>query len=145
MTSSGDMADRADPAQPTHDTSPSAGPTDSSACRSEREESRGEGDGKTYYSLGIFTTTDSGGRVRLSHPGIFDAASGNGLVLEIGPRRVTLPLSHWNGDTLAMEHVLEFKMAGEKSLVHFDVGAGGKATTLEIDLLNANGLGAFTR
>ena len=44
-----------------------------------------------------------------------------------------------------MEHVLEFKMAGERSLVQLDVGADGQATTLEIDLLNGNGLGTFTR
>ena len=50
-----------------------------------------------------------------------------------------------HGDTLLMEHVLEFKMAGERSLVHFDVGAGGQASSLEIDLLNGNGLGTFTR
>jgi hypothetical protein len=44
-----------------------------------------------------------------------------------------------------MEHVLEFKMAGEKSLVHFNLGGGGQATSLKIDLLNGNGLGPFTR
>jgi hypothetical protein len=67
------------------------------------------------------------------------------LVLKIGPRQVTLPLSHWDGDTLVMEHVLEFKMAGERSLVHFNVGGGGQATSLKIDLLNGNGLGTFRR
>jgi hypothetical protein len=30
-----------------------------------------------------------------------------------------------------MEHVLEFKMAGEKSLVHFNLGGGGQATSLK--------------
>jgi len=41
--------------------------------------------------------------------------------------------------------VLEFTMAGDKSLVHFDVRADSQATRVTIDLLNGNGLGTFTR
>jgi len=49
------------------------------------------------------------------------------------------------GKWMRMMLVLEFTMAGDKSLVHFDVRADSQATRVTIDLLNGNGLGTFTR
>ncbi len=52
----------------------------------------------------------------------------------IGPRQMTFPLTHWDGDTLAMVHVLEFTMAGDQSLARFTVGEDGLASGVQIDL-----------
>jgi CubicO group peptidase (beta-lactamase class C family) len=73
------------------------------------------------------------------------SASSRGLVIEMGPRKMRFPLAPWDGDTFVIEHVLEFTMAGEKSLARFSAGADGKASSVKIDLLNADGLGTFTR
>jgi hypothetical protein len=73
------------------------------------------------------------------------AATEDGLVFRIGPKEYTFPLSPWDGDVFAMEHVGEFTIAADKSLLEFSVGPDGRASSLYVKLLDADRMGTFTR
>ncbi len=65
--------------------------------------------------------------------------SGAGLALAVGPGPLVWPLEHWDGDTFAVSPVGENWPRGSRGSVTFD------GDTLVVKLLDANGLGTFTR
>lgn len=65
------------------------------------------------------------------------------LALVIGPKKLTLPLAHFDRDTFTYETVGE--NAAGLSGVTFTIGADGKATSVVIENLNTNGQGSFNR
>jgi CubicO group peptidase (beta-lactamase class C family) len=68
----------------------------------------------------------------------------NGLVLSLGPGTVTMPMTHWDGDTFSITPRSENAPYGSLSSVRFTVN-DGKVDTVSIDYLNANGLATWTR
>lgn len=68
---------------------------------------------------------------------------GGKLALVIGPKNLTLPLSHYDRDTFTYETVGE--NAAGLSGVTFTVGADGKAQSVVIENLNTEGQGSFNR
>lgn len=66
-----------------------------------------------------------------------------GLQLRRGPKKVTLPLRHWDRDTFLYQPVGE--MAAGLSAVTFAVNADGKAVSVAIEHLNAEGQGVLQR
>ncbi|WP_346350968.1 serine hydrolase [Oceanimonas sp. AH20CE76] len=66
------------------------------------------------------------------------------LLLTLGPARVPLPLTHWSGNTFAIEPNNENAPAGSRSSVHFTV-ENGKATGFTIAYLDQHGLARWQR
>ncbi|MFD9092283.1 serine hydrolase [Streptomyces collinus] len=68
--------------------------------------------------------------------------SGGGLSMKLGPRGMTFPLTHYSGDTFS------YRTRGENAVglsgVTFHVGPG-RATSVTVEHLDANGLGTFSR
>ena len=65
------------------------------------------------------------------------------LALVIGPKKLTLPLAHFDRDTFTYETVGE--NASGLSGVTFTIGADGKAASVVIENLNTEGQGSFNR
>jgi CubicO group peptidase (beta-lactamase class C family) len=76
------------------------------------------------------------GRVRV-------VASGGRLTLVLGPKGRRFALSHWSGDTYALD------WSGENEYgigaVDFGRGRGGRARSVRVEVLAAEGLGTFRR
>ena len=70
-------------------------------------------------------------------------ASGDGLVLRLGPEALELPLTHWDGDTFSYEPPGENAVG--ISAVTFTIGADGRVAGVTVENLDENGLGTFTR
>ncbi len=70
-------------------------------------------------------------------------ADGDGLALVIGPKPLTLPLTHYDRDTFTYQTVGE--NAAGLSGVTFSIGADGKALSVMLEHLNTDGQGTFTR
>lgn len=68
----------------------------------------------------------------------------SGLVLALGPGTLSLPLTHWDGDTFAVAPRGENMPYGSLSSVRFVMKAG-KAAELKIEYLDAEGLATWTR
>ncbi|WP_267241203.1 serine hydrolase [Streptomyces sp. PR69] len=72
-------------------------------------------------------------------------AESGGLVMELGPRTMRFPLTHYDGDTFSYEST------GENAAGRFGVtftvgeGAGARASKAVVENLDATGLGTFTR
>src|SRR5262249_3798335 len=69
--------------------------------------------------------------------------AGRGLALRLGPKRVTYPLTHYDGDTFTFLPVAE--NAYTVSGAHFAFGRRGPATEVTIDYYNFEGQGTLTR
>ncbi|MFM9552991.1 MULTISPECIES: serine hydrolase [Streptomyces] len=69
--------------------------------------------------------------------------TGGDLTLRLGPRPMTFRLTHYDGDTFFYETVGE--NATGPSGVTFKGDENGRATSVTIEALNANGLGTFRR
>jgi hypothetical protein len=69
--------------------------------------------------------------------------AGRGLAVKLGPRKVTYPLTHYNGDTFLFLPVAEnaFTASGDR----FTFGRGGPVTGVTIDYYNFEGKGTLTR
>ncbi|MFE3453116.1 serine hydrolase [Nonomuraea sp. NPDC059194] len=65
-----------------------------------------------------------------------------GLVMRLGPKGMTFPLRHYDGDTFS--YATQGENAVGLSGVRFVVRAG-RATAVTVEHLNQNGLGTFTR
>ncbi|EFV90754.1 beta-lactamase, partial [Dietzia cinnamea P4] len=65
--------------------------------------------------------------------------SGAELALAVGPGPLVWPLEHWDGDTFAVSPVGENWPRGSRGSVTFE------GDTVTVELLDANGLGTFTR
>lgn len=68
-------------------------------------------------------------------------ATGDGLVLKVGPQGMSFPLRHWSGPDFAFVPRGETAPAGSLAQARFDLGAG----TLTVDIWDENGLGTFRR
>ena len=68
----------------------------------------------------------------------------DGLVLTLGPGNVTMPMTHWDGDTFSIAPRSENAPYGSLSSVRFAV-RDGKVEAVSIDYLNADGLATWTR
>jgi CubicO group peptidase (beta-lactamase class C family) len=68
---------------------------------------------------------------------------GDGLAIVEGPRRLTLPLKHYNRDVFTYEP--EGENAAGASGVTFTIGADGKAMAAVVEDLNLQGEGMFKR
>lgn len=80
----------------------------------------------------------------------FDAAtvvaSGDKLMLELGPKPTRFRLEHWDGDTYALAPDGENAPIGSLSSVKFEgFPNGNKARLVTVNYLNDNGLGHFQR
>jgi hypothetical protein len=68
---------------------------------------------------------------------------GSGLALVIGPKRMELPLSHWDANTFS------YFPPGENgngiTAIDFVMGADGRATTMTVENMNTGKLGVFKR
>jgi CubicO group peptidase (beta-lactamase class C family) len=69
--------------------------------------------------------------------------SAGGLQVVIGPARMTLPLTHWDGDDFSM--VPQGENAVGPSLVTFAGSSPGATTSVRLEFLDGEGLGTFTR
>jgi uncharacterized protein DUF3471 len=69
--------------------------------------------------------------------------AGRGLALRLGPKRVTYPLTHYNGDTFTFLPVAE--NAYTASGARFAFGTRGPARGVTIDYYNPEGQGTLTR
>ncbi|MGS4948279.1 serine hydrolase [Meridianimarinicoccus sp. RP-17] len=72
-------------------------------------------------------------------------ASGESLVLRLGPENRELPLQHWDGDTFVVYPVTENQPAGSVSLVEFMEVSPEPAMAIRIEHLNDESLGLFRR
>jgi CubicO group peptidase (beta-lactamase class C family) len=70
---------------------------------------------------------------------------GDHLQLKIGPKSLSYPLRHWQGDVFAISPVSENEPYGSLSSVTFRRADGAAATDVTIDYLNHGGAGRFTR
>ena len=70
-------------------------------------------------------------------------ARGGGLVLLLGPKREAFPLTHFSGDEFS--YLPRGENAVGPSAVTFSFDSGGNANRLEIEFLNDDGLGVFSR
>jgi len=68
---------------------------------------------------------------------------GDGLEIVVGLHKMTSPLKHYDRDIFTYQTVGENAVGA--SGVTFTVGAGGKATTVTVENLNAQGEGTFKR
>jgi CubicO group peptidase (beta-lactamase class C family) len=68
---------------------------------------------------------------------------GKGLVLCLGPKKMEVPLRHWDRDYFYYQSNGETLSGG--SGVLFQIGPDGKASQLTLNALNRGGLGVFTR
>jgi CubicO group peptidase (beta-lactamase class C family) len=71
------------------------------------------------------------------------AATGKGLVLRLGPRKVEWPLRHWDRDYFFYQSSAETLFGG--SGASFQIGADGRASRLTLNAFNRGGLGVFAR
>ncbi len=67
------------------------------------------------------------------------------LTLTVGPARIALPLTHWDGNDFTIAPVSENELPGSISRVSFAVTSGSPAQALTIEYLDENGLGTFER
>ncbi|MFM9370400.1 serine hydrolase [Streptomyces sp. Da 82-17] len=70
-------------------------------------------------------------------------AKGDDLVMQLGPKKQRFPLRHYDGDTFS--YATTGENAVGRSGVTFDVTTEGRAAEVEVENLNMNGLGTFTR
>jgi hypothetical protein len=68
---------------------------------------------------------------------------GGGLTLVVGPKKLALPLTHYDRDTFTFETVGE--NAADLSGVTFTLGADGKAQSVPVESFNRDGQGSFNR
>ncbi|GGF75235.1 hypothetical protein GCM10007301_38890 [Azorhizobium oxalatiphilum] len=68
----------------------------------------------------------------------------NGLVLSLGPGKLSMPLTHWDGDTYAVAPRSENATYGSRSSVRFVVRKG-RVVELKINYLDGEGLATWTR
>jgi hypothetical protein len=68
-------------------------------------------------------------------------APGGGLSMTLGPKPMTFPLTHYDGDAFSYETVGETTVG--RSGVTFAV-SGGRATSVRVENLDRTGLGTFT-
>ncbi|MGX1096808.1 serine hydrolase [Amorphus sp. MBR-141] len=74
------------------------------------------------------------------------ADSGEGLVVKLGPKPMTYPLTYWDGRTYVLQPRDENNPDGSVSMLTFaPAGPRERATSVTIEFLNGNGLGTFTR
>ncbi|MDX2543765.1 serine hydrolase [Streptomyces sp. WI04-05B] len=71
------------------------------------------------------------------------SAKGDGLVMQLGPKKQKFALRHYDGDTFS------YATTGENAVglsgVTFTVGADGRAGKVRVENLDTSGLGTFTR
>lgn len=67
------------------------------------------------------------------------------LALVLGPGGQEFPLQHWDGNVFVFEPVGEMAPPGSRSALSFAVSPDGMMQGLEIEVLNGNGLGTWTR
>lgn len=72
-------------------------------------------------------------------------ATGDGLVLAVGPSGLRFPLSHWDGDVFTISPTGESANPGTISGVAFARRGTGTAQAMTVELFDAHGLGTFTR
>jgi CubicO group peptidase (beta-lactamase class C family) len=65
------------------------------------------------------------------------------LAMSLGPEPQVLVLTHWDGDRFSYEPVGENAVG--ISEVSFEIGGDGRATSVTVEHLDAEGLGTFTR
>ncbi|WP_084650411.1 serine hydrolase [Stappia stellulata] len=65
------------------------------------------------------------------------------LVLMLGPDRQTFELTHWSGNSFVFPVFNEERPYGSRSTVTFDLA--DKTAAMQVEFLNDNGLGSFTR
>lgn len=68
----------------------------------------------------------------------------DGLILHLGPTSISMPMTHWDGNSFAISPRSENAPYGSRSSVRFEV-ASGRAKSLTIDFLNSEGLATWTR
>ncbi|WP_235035619.1 DUF3471 domain-containing protein, partial [Roseomonas sp. 18066] len=68
----------------------------------------------------------------------------SGLMLQLGPKRMALPLRPWDGDVFALEPSGENAPPGSRGSVRFEV-VGGRATGFRAQYHDANGQGRWQR
>lgn len=67
----------------------------------------------------------------------------NGLALVVGPRKMTLPMKHYDRDIFTYDAATE-NLTGTSGL-RFSIDADGKAANVMVEALNVRGQGLFTR
>ncbi len=86
------------------------------------------------------------GRYRNDYVGVAEiAATGSEFTLALGPKRMSFPLRHWDGDTFVYLPSGESASPRSVSKVTFQRDAGGPATAIEIEFYAQDGMGTFTR
>ncbi|GGW53314.1 serine hydrolase [Streptomyces xantholiticus] len=70
-------------------------------------------------------------------------ATNGGLTMELGPKPLRFPLTHYDGNTFSFVTVGENAVG--RSGVMFTVDSGGKASKVRVESLDETGLGTFTR
>lgn len=70
-------------------------------------------------------------------------ASADTLTVQVGPKGLNAPLTHYDGDVFSW--LAPGGNGDPVSAVTFGGGAGGAAQTIQIEILDAYGLGTFTR
>ena len=73
------------------------------------------------------------------------AQKGSGLVLQAGPRPISYPLTHWDGDTYFFRLALESAAPGSISKVTFGDVRGNKAHSVVVEVWNTENRGTFRR
>ncbi len=73
------------------------------------------------------------------------AVAGDGLVLKLGPQQTPHPLAHWDGLVFTFTPRSENAPAGSISQVTFVDSGEAAASAITIELLDAEGMGTFTR
>lgn len=68
-----------------------------------------------------------------------------GLALKLGPQGRELSMRHWNADSFVVYPVTENQPAGSVSLVKFAALSSQPGMTMQVEHLNAEGLGIFQR
>ena len=68
---------------------------------------------------------------------------GKGLVLRLGPKKMEMPLRHWDRDYFYFQSSSETLFGA--SGASFQIGPDGKASRLTLNAFNRGGLGVFTR
>jgi CubicO group peptidase (beta-lactamase class C family) len=67
------------------------------------------------------------------------------LVLTLGPKDMRFPMRHWDGDRYVIAMHGEDYEEGSVSAVDFTVTASGQASTMQVELLDTDGMGTFAR
>ena len=85
--------------------------------------------------VGTYTNTYAGD--------VVVTANGDVLTVQVGPKGLNAPLTHYDGEVFSW--LAPGGNGDPVSAVTFAGGAGGPAQTIQIELLDAYGLGTFTR